>query len=45
LKIGFAERLVPGTDFFITHYFNKKTGIPLESQYAKDLERIMNNNF
>ncbi|MDR0710174.1 MAG: amidohydrolase family protein [Spirochaetaceae bacterium] len=37
---GFAGRLVPGTDFPITHYFNKDSGISLERQYAEDLERL-----
>jgi hypothetical protein len=40
-EAGFAERLVPGTDFPITHYFNRKTGISMKKQYAEDLEQAI----
>jgi predicted TIM-barrel fold metal-dependent hydrolase len=41
-EAGFAKRLIPGTDFPITHYFNRKTGVSLEKQYAEDLRRLIN---
>ncbi|MDR2053370.1 MAG: amidohydrolase family protein [Treponema sp.] len=37
---GFAGRLVPGTDFPITHYFNKDSDISPARQYAEDLKRL-----
>jgi hypothetical protein len=37
---GFAGRLIPGTDFPITHYFNKDSGISPARQYAEDLKRL-----
>jgi predicted TIM-barrel fold metal-dependent hydrolase len=37
---GFAGRLIPGTDFPITHYFNKDSGVSPERQYAEDLKRL-----
>jgi predicted TIM-barrel fold metal-dependent hydrolase len=41
-EAGFKERLVPGTDFPVTHYYSKKTnpGIFLEEQYRDDLARL-----
>jgi predicted TIM-barrel fold metal-dependent hydrolase len=40
VEAGFAERLVPGTDFPITHYFNKDSEISPEKQYREDLAQI-----
>jgi predicted TIM-barrel fold metal-dependent hydrolase len=37
LEAGFGGRLIPGTDFPITHYFNRKSGLTLENQYREDL--------
>jgi predicted TIM-barrel fold metal-dependent hydrolase len=37
VKAGFGERLIPGTDFPITHYFNRKSWASLEKQYREDL--------
>ena len=35
---GFAERLIFGTDFPITHYFyHRENGVSLEEQYTRDL--------
>jgi predicted TIM-barrel fold metal-dependent hydrolase len=39
-EAGFAGRLIPGTDFPITHYFNKDSGVSPEHQYAEDLKRL-----
>jgi predicted TIM-barrel fold metal-dependent hydrolase len=39
-EAGFAGRLIPGTDFPITHYFNKDSGVSPERQYAEDLKRL-----
>jgi len=37
-KAGFAERLIFGTDFPITHYFyGRNCGISLKEQYKRDL--------
>lgn len=35
---GFGERLIFGSDFPITYYFNKKSGIGMREQYDKDIE-------
>jgi hypothetical protein len=40
-EAGFAERLVPGTDFPITHYFNRDSEISLEKQYREDLFSLL----
>jgi predicted TIM-barrel fold metal-dependent hydrolase len=40
VNAGFTGRLVPGTDFPITHYFNNDSGISPERQYAEDLGRL-----
>jgi predicted TIM-barrel fold metal-dependent hydrolase len=44
---GFWERLIPGTDFPITHYFNRKSGVSPEKQYREDLVQLtdLNDNF
>jgi predicted TIM-barrel fold metal-dependent hydrolase len=36
---GFKGRLVPGTDFPITHYYNRNSGISPEKQYRADMAR------
>jgi predicted TIM-barrel fold metal-dependent hydrolase len=37
LAAGFGGRLIPGTDFPITHYFNRNSGFSLANQYREDL--------
>jgi predicted TIM-barrel fold metal-dependent hydrolase len=39
-KAGFAERVLPGTDFPITHYFSKNPQVSPEKQYKKDLAQL-----
>jgi predicted TIM-barrel fold metal-dependent hydrolase len=41
VNAGFSKRVIPGTDFPITHYFNKDSGISLEKQYREDLKRFI----
>jgi predicted TIM-barrel fold metal-dependent hydrolase len=42
VEAGFRERLIPGTDFPITHYHNreKNPGISPEKQYKDDLAQV-----
>jgi predicted TIM-barrel fold metal-dependent hydrolase len=40
VEAGFAERLIPGTDFPITHYFNGKPDVSPEKQYREDLAQL-----
>jgi predicted TIM-barrel fold metal-dependent hydrolase len=39
-EAGFGERLIPGTDFPITHYFNEKPDVSPEKQYREDLAQL-----
>ena len=36
-KAGYANRLLPGTDFPITHYFRENTALTLKEQYTNDV--------
>jgi predicted TIM-barrel fold metal-dependent hydrolase len=47
IKASFGERLIPGTDFPITHYFNRKPEVSPEKQYREDMAQLtdLNDNF
>jgi predicted TIM-barrel fold metal-dependent hydrolase len=38
--VGFGNRLIFGSDFPITHYFNKKSGVSLNEQYKEDIKNL-----
>jgi predicted TIM-barrel fold metal-dependent hydrolase len=40
IKAGFADRILFGTDFPITHYFNKQSEVGMKKQYDEDLRNL-----